>query len=194
MKHKRFAATALMAIAATGIAAGTGYAASAEPAPIEQVQPAKPQFQGQEQGVDYKVTMAEIGNQIITEVTGGRFGLDAATKTVALRNTAGDTVFQVPLVGEWEGKPYELAAAVDNDGGKLTLSPVSAPAGTIKDISSQEWFMAELQRASLGALIGGIIGFFVLGVGAIPGAIIGLLIAGGQPLIASGSAYFSGQP
>ncbi|PSK26555.1 hypothetical protein D6158_36300 [Nocardia seriolae] len=92
------------------------------------------------------------------------------------------------------GKKVELAAAIDNDGRQLTLTPVSAPNMTVKDISSQDWFFSELQHAALGAVIGGIIGFLFVGIGAPFGALIGLLVAGGQPLIDSGSAYFSGQP
>ncbi|MTL14247.1 hypothetical protein GL307_22650 [Nocardia seriolae] len=193
MKYRKFATTALIAAAATGIAAGTGYAAPADPAPAVQAQPAA-QVQGAQQGVDYVVTVAEAGNGIITRVTGGQFGLSADGKSVALRNQDGVVVTQVNLSSEVAGKKVELAAAIDNDARQRTLTPGRAPNMTVKDISSQDWFFSELQHAALGAVIGGIIGFLFVGIGAPFGALIGLLVAGGQPLIDSGSAYFSGQP
>ncbi|MFJ4653422.1 hypothetical protein ACIP5Y_19335 [Nocardia sp. NPDC088792] len=191
MKYTKFVATAFVAAAATGIAAGTGYAAPADPAPA--VQQAAPTVQGTDHGVDYTVAVSNA-NDIVTQVTGGQFSLDATGKTVLLKNQAGDVVTQVPLVGALAGKQYGLIAAIDNDGSKLTLTSVSAPLSSAQDIDSQGWFFSELQHAALGGVIGGILGAFLFGIGAIPGAIIGLLIAGGQPLIDSGSAYFSGQP
>lgn len=191
MKYTKFVATAFVAAAATGIAAGTGYAAPADPAPA--VQQAAPTVQGTDHGVDYTVAVSNA-NDIVTQVTGGQFSLDATGKTVLLKNQAGDVVTQVPLAGALAGKQYGLTAAIDNDGSKLTLTSVSAPLSSAQDIDSQGWFFSELQHAALGGVIGGILGAFLFGIGAIPGAIIGLLIAGGQPLIDSGSAYFSGQP
>ncbi|MFI1920412.1 hypothetical protein [Nocardia sp. NPDC020380] len=191
MKYTKFVATAFVAAAATGIAAGTGYAAPVDAAPA--VQSAAPTVQGTDHGVDYTVAVNDA-NGFVTQVTGGQFSLDATGKTVLLKNQAGDVVTQVPLNGALAGKQYGLTAAIDNDGSKLTLTSVSAPLASAQDIDSQGWFFSELQHAALGAVIGGIIGFFFLGIGAPIGALIGLLIAGGQPLIDSGSAYFSGQP
>ncbi|MEV6772095.1 hypothetical protein AB0N05_26055 [Nocardia sp. NPDC051030] len=194
MKYKKFAAIAMLAVAATGIASGTSAAAPVDPAPVVQDQQVAPQVQGKQQGVDYIVKLAEVGNGVITQVTGGQFSLDSTGKKVVLKNEAGVVVTQVALAGELQGKPVELAAGIDNDGKQLTLTPVTAPLVTAKEIGSQEWFFSELQHAALGGVIGAIIGAFFLGIGLPFGALIGLLVAGGQPLIDSGSAYFSGQP
>jgi len=94
----------------------------------------------------------------------------------------------------------QIAATVDESGTKLTLTP-QAEVIAVQDISAQQWFFDELQRASLGAavgaVIGGLIGLFGFVVGVIPGAaigaVIGLLVAGGPALVDSGSAYFSGR-
>ncbi|WP_067686509.1 hypothetical protein [Nocardia jejuensis] len=193
-QYSKVAATAFLAVAATGIAAGTGYAVPVEPAPAVQDQKPLNQVQGAQQGVDYTVKLAEVGNGIITQVTGGQFGLDAAGKNVVLTNEAGVVVTKVALAGEISGKPVELRADVANDGRQLTLTPVTDTLITAKEIGSQEWFFSELQHAALGGVIGAIIGAFFFGVGLPFGALIGLLIAGGQPLIDSGSAYFQGQP
>ncbi|NNH69255.1 hypothetical protein HLB23_05115 [Nocardia uniformis] len=194
MKYRKFASVAMMAIAATGIASGTSYGAPAEPAPaVVQVAPAS-EAQGQDQGVDYSVRLAESGNTVVTQVTGGAFSLDADAKAVTLKNQEGLVVAQVPLIGKVGQQEIALTAAIDNDGRQLSLTAPKADDVSVKFIGSQEWFFSELQRASLGALIGAIIGAFFFGIGLPFGALIGLLIAGGQPLIDSGIAYFSGQP
>ncbi|MCP2315453.1 hypothetical protein APR12_000786 [Nocardia amikacinitolerans] len=201
MKYKKFAATALLAVAATGVTAGTTYAAPAEP-PAAQEQTALA-AQGEDQGVGYTARLADAGKSILTTVTGGAFTLDADGKAVTLKNDAGEVVTTIPLAAREasNGAPVEIAAAIDADGKSLTLTP-KADVVAVQDIGAQEWFFAELQRASLGAavgaVIGGLIGLLGLVVGVIPGAIIGgvigLLVAGGPALLNAGIAYFSGQP
>ncbi|MEC3917251.1 hypothetical protein [Nocardia sp. CDC160] len=193
MKYTKFVATAFIAVAATGVAAGTSYAAPADPAPAVQEQ-AAPQVKGSQQGVDYVVQLAQDGGSIITQVTGGRITVNAATKSMEVRNDDGALVTKLNLSSVIDGKNVDLAAAVDNDGREVTLTPINAPITNVKDISSQEWFFSELQHAALGGVIGAIVGALFFGIGLPFGALIGLLIAGGQPLIDSGSAYFSGQP
>ncbi|MGW4247553.1 hypothetical protein [Nocardia sp. NPDC004722] len=190
MKYTKIVATAFVAAAATGIAAGTGYAAPVDPAPA--VQAADSTLRGSEQGVDYSVVVNDA-NAIVTQVSGGQFTLDSAAQTVLLKNQAGDVVTRVPLNGVLAGKQYGLTAAIDQSGNQLTLTSVSAPLASAKDISAADDFFGQLQHAAIGGIIGGILGAFLFGIGAIPGAIIGLLVVGGQPLIDSGSAMLSGQ-
>ncbi|MBF6170548.1 DUF456 domain-containing protein [Nocardia blacklockiae] len=199
MKYKKFAATALIAIAATGIAAGTSYAQPA--APAGQEQQATPSVQGEDRGVGYVTQLDAAAKSVVTTVTGGAFTLDDSAKVVSLTNAAGETVMQYPLAVQSGDQKREVAAAIDEDGRRLTLTPTAGSVAQIKDVSAQEWFFAELQHASLGAavgaVIGALIGFFFLGFGLIPGAligaVIGLLVAGGPSLIDAGQAYFAGQ-
>ncbi|WP_433206242.1 hypothetical protein ACQP1G_19530 [Nocardia sp. CA-107356] len=196
MKYKKFAATAMMAVAATGIAAGTSGAAPAAPAPAVQNQ-AAPAVQGEDHGVNYAVQL--VDKSIVAAVTGGAFSLDADQKYVSVKNTEGAVVTSIPLQAKVGDQLIPIAATIDASAQKLTLTPdvkptASATAASAEAISSQEWFFSELQRASLGAVIGGIIGFFFFGIGLPVGALIGLLIAGGPNLINAGIAYFSGQP
>ncbi|WP_435592398.1 hypothetical protein [Nocardia sp. bgisy118] len=201
MKYKKFAATALLAVAATGVTAGTTYAAPAD-APAAQEQAAL-SAQGVDHGVGYTAALADAGKSIVTTVTGGAFSLDADGKAVTLKNDAGEVVTSIPLAAREasNGAAVEIAAALDATGQTLTLTP-KADVVAVQDVSAQEWFFAELQRASLGAavgaVIGGLIGLLGLVVGVIPGAIIGgvigLLVAGGPSLLNAGMAYFSGQP
>ncbi|MFC8045997.1 hypothetical protein [Nocardia sp. NPDC057353] len=200
MKYSKFAATALLAAAATGIASGTSYAAPV-PAPAEQQQATSPSVQGQDKGIDYAVALADAGKSIVTTVTGGAFSLDADGQAVTLTNAAGEVVTSIPLSGKAQGQEVAIGAAVAADGSSLTLTPVAGSVGGIKDISSQDWFFAELQRASLGAAVGavigallGLIGIVTIIPGAVIGGVIGLLVAGGPSLLNAGAAYFSGQP
>ncbi len=200
MNVSKFAATALIAVAATGITAGAAYAEPV-PAPAPAQSEAVPSVQGADHGVGYISRLADAGKSVVTTVTGGKFSLDTDGKSVTLADNAGQVVTRFPLTVQPSGEKVEIAAAIDADGSQLTLAPKAATV-TAKDISSQEWFFAELQRASLGAAVGAVIGGLIgliLGVfplipGAALGAVIGLLVAGGQPLIDSGIAYFSGQP
>ncbi|WP_054813122.1 hypothetical protein [Nocardia arizonensis] len=196
MKYKKFAATALMAVAATGIAAGTAGAAPTVPAPAVQNQ-AAPAVQGTDQGVNYAVQL--VDKSIVAAVTGGAFSLDSDGKSVSVKNADGQLVTSIPLQARVGDQLIAIAATIDPSARQLTLTPAATPtadavAAHAQAISSQEWFFAELQRASLGAVIGGIIGFFFFGIGLPVGALIGLLIAGGPNLINAGIAYFSGQP
>jgi hypothetical protein len=201
MRFTTFAATALIATAATGIAAATGYAEPPAPAAPGQVQTQHTSsVQGQDHGVNYVTTIANSGKSVVTTVTGGKFNLNTANNTVVLTNGQNQVVMQYPLTAQAAGKTSQIAAAIDNAGARLTLTPQGGAVAQVQNISGQDWFFSELQHAALGAAVGAVIGvlvgFFFLGIGFIPGAligaVIGLLVAGGQPLIDSGFAYFSG--
>ncbi|HLS78477.1 MAG TPA: hypothetical protein VK083_16975 [Nocardia sp.] len=200
MNYKKTAATALMAIAAMGVATGTSYADPAVPPAASEE--ATLSANGTEKGVDYSAVIADAGRSIVTTVTGGAWSLDADGEAVTLTNAAGEEVTRIPLTAQQatDGAAVQIAATVDESGTKLTLTP-QAEVIAVQDISAQQWFFDELQRASLGAavgaVIGGLIGLFGFVVGVIPGAaigaVIGLLVAGGPALVDSGSAYFSGR-
>lgn len=205
MRYKKFAATALLAVAATGVAAGTSYAAPVPPAAQDQAA-AAPTVTGTDQGVGYALQLSDAGKSVVTSVTGGAFSVDTDNRSVTLKNAGGETVTTIPLTATAKGQEVHIAAAVADEGRQLTLTPQVAPTANApvaaEFIGAQEWFFAELQRASLGALVGGLIGaavgivFFGVGIlpGAVLGALIGLAVAGGPSLLNAGIAYFSGQP
>ncbi|WP_280494001.1 hypothetical protein [Nocardia asiatica] len=205
MRYKKFAATALLAVAATGVTAGTAYADPTPPAAQDQAA-AAPAVTGTDQGVGYALQLADAGKSVVTSVTGGAFSVDTANQSVTLRNSAGETVTSIPLTATAKGQEVRIAAAVADEGRQLTLTPQVEPTANApvaaEFIGAQEWFFAELQRAALGALVGGLIGaaigivFFGVGIlpGAVLGALIGLAVAGGPSLLNAGIAYFSGQP
>ncbi|WP_280438320.1 hypothetical protein [Nocardia carnea] len=127
MKYKQFAATAIMAAAATGIAAGTGYAAPVPAAPaVEQQANAALEVTGHDRGADYTLALAEAGKSLVTTVSGGAFGLDAANRAVVLRNAAGERLTSIPL-SQQTGGQLIAATTVDEDSSRLTVTPQATP-------------------------------------------------------------------
>ena len=182
--------TVTAALAAAAVAVATGSTASAEPVSPA---PAVAQYQGADQGIDYKLFLSDAGNAITTTVGAGAFAL--AGDTVTLTDDSGALIAQIPLVHQAD-QQLTVAPSIADNGRTLTLVP-NANGAALADIDAQQWFYYELNRAApgaaVGALIGAAIGVFFLGIGIIPGAaigaLIGLLVAGGQPLIDSGFAF-----
>jgi hypothetical protein len=204
MRITKVTATAVLAIGATAVAAGTAYAQPVEnhPAAAAHVREAAPRaVAGVDHGVAYHTTLSADGRSIVSTIDAGSFRLSADRKTITVNDAQGRVFGVVPTGVRVGDARLAFAPSVSASGDRLTLTPIGQQLH-LKDINSQQWFFYELQRASLGALVGGIIGFAVgvLGffVGAIPGAVIGAiigeLVAGGQPLIDAGFAYFSGRP
>ncbi|WP_280424142.1 hypothetical protein [Nocardia carnea] len=128
MKYKKFAATAIMAAAATGIAAGTGYAAPVPAAPaVEQQANAAPEVTGHDRGADYTLALAEAGKSLVTTVSGGAFGLDAANRAVVLGNAAGERLTSIPLSQQTGGQVIAAATTIDEDSSRLTVTPQATP-------------------------------------------------------------------
>ncbi|MBJ8343473.1 DUF6861 domain-containing protein [Antrihabitans sp. YC2-6] len=193
MKIRKLAATAVLAVATLGLAAGTAHG---EPAGLT-----APAYSGASHGLAYETALTNDGTSISTTLDSGTFAMNGDAVTIA--DAAGNVIERLPLVFQVRGQELPIAAQIANDGRTLTMTPTGVSNPAIHDVGSQQWFISELQRAAVpgalvGAIIGGIIGFFFFGIGVIPGAIIGgligLFVAGGQPLIDSGFAYFSGQP
>ncbi|KAA0021305.1 hypothetical protein [Antrihabitans cavernicola] len=191
MHIRKFAAVAVMAIAAVGITAGTANAQPAELAP--------PAVAGVDHGIAYKTLLTDAGKAVTTTIDAGTFSLSRDASSVTLADKNGGVVAQIPLTFQVADRQVSAVPTIDPSGQSLTLTPTHV---ALQDIGSQQWFFGELQRASTGALVGALIGAAIgvifLGIGFIPGGLIGagigLLVAGGQPLIDSGFAYFGGQP
>lgn len=190
MHIKKLAAVAVMAAATVGITAGTASAAPAQTLPA---------VSGVDHGISYKTLLTDAGKAVTTTVDAGTFSLSRDASTVTLADRNGAVVASIPLTFQYADRQFSAVPAIADNGQSLTLTAKDV---ALQDINSQQRFFDQLQRASLGAAVGAVIGaalgFFFLFAGAIPGAIvgagIGLLVAGGQPLIDSGIAYFSGQP
>ncbi|MFI6868186.1 hypothetical protein [Nocardia sp. NPDC050406] len=210
MRVEKFAATALLAIAATTIASGTVHAAPAAQ-PTESIhQPVL--LRGDDHGVTFTSQLTADSGAVTTVLDTGTFALSATGDAIAVSDAQGRGIATVPLTYRAHGLDIALRPTIEKAGKELTLRPASVAPEAVREVAlrdigtAEERWNAELQRASFGALIGGAIGllislpifgllFFPVVLAAIAvGAGIGLLAAGGQPLIDAGIAHFGGQP
>ncbi|WP_454197857.1 hypothetical protein [Nocardia sp. Marseille-Q1738] len=184
MRVNRFAATALLAVGATGIATGVANAQPADPAQVS--------VHGVEQGVGFTSAPAPDGSAVVTTVEAGSFALTADAEAVELRDGAGQVITTLPLAFQSSGATYGLAPTITDAGRTLTVTPVGAPAATERlnqFVNEQETLARKQHNAGVGALIGAgigaVIGFFLGGVGALVtvpiGAGIGALIGFATP-------------
>ncbi|RBO93617.1 hypothetical protein [Nocardia puris] len=187
MRVKKFTATAVLAIGATGLAAGAVHAQPSSPAD------APVSVHGVDRGVTYAAAPTANGTGIVTTVTGGAFSVSGDAKAVTLTDAAGQVVATLPLGFHAHGQTFGLSPAITDAGRTLTLTPVNAPAATtqhLAQIAEPDDTVARKQyNAGIGALIGAgigaVIGFFLGGVGALVtvpiGAGIGALIGFATP-------------
>ncbi|WP_067890168.1 hypothetical protein [Nocardia vaccinii] len=181
MRAKKFAATALLAIGATGVTAGV---VQAQP-----VTPAATGIQGADHGVQYSVAPTADHTGVAATVAAGRFALAPDARSVTLTDAAGAVVATVPLGLRSAAGIVGLTPRIGNDGRTLTLTPQSASSNIVKSIDDADTTARKQYNAGVGALIGAgigaVIGFFLGGVGAlvtIPlGAGIGALIGYSTP-------------
>ncbi|MET7768848.1 hypothetical protein [Nocardia sp. NPDC005366] len=182
MRANKFAATALLAIGATGITAG---AVQAQPVPDTGVG-----VHGVEHGIGYVAAATADGTGVATTVEAGRFTLASDAASVTLADGAGNVVTTIPLGLSAAGQTVALTARIDAEGRTLTLTPQSATAQTAQTIDEASDTLARKQyNAGIGALvgagIGAVLGFFLGGVGALVtvpiGAGIGALIGYSTP-------------
>ncbi|WP_280234646.1 hypothetical protein [Nocardia cyriacigeorgica] len=206
MKFGTFAATAVVAVAAIGISAGTAH--SKPPKVSEELR-----AQGVEQGIDYTTTTDRAGRTITTKVDDGRFEVVAdeqgAGERAVLKSEDGAVVAEIPLAYEISGSRMTVAHEIADDGRELTLTtkPSAEEIGEMRPISSMSRLVAELEKnvvgvvagAVIGGLVGAVIGmgFFTLltgPIGAVVGGLAGGVIMGGQPFTDAILAVLNGQP
>ncbi|WP_024803416.1 hypothetical protein [Nocardia sp. BMG51109] len=182
MRAKRFAATALLAVGATGLTAGVVQAA---PAPA-----AEAGISGVDHGIEYIAAPTADHTGVTTTVAAGSFALTHDGQAVTLTDVAGREVVTVPLAVQAAGATVALTPQIGADGRALTLTPQSDGTQVAQNIGEAEDTIARKQQnAVVGALIGGgigaVIGFFLGGVGALitvpVGAGIGALIGYSTP-------------
>ncbi|MFE3444440.1 hypothetical protein ACFXNW_15535 [Nocardia sp. NPDC059180] len=206
MKFGTFAATAVVAVAAIGISAGTAHS---KPQTVTE----ELRTQGVEQGIDYTTTADRSGRKITTKVEDGKFEVVADEKSdterAVLKSDKGDVVAEIPLAYEISGSRVTVAHEIADNGRELTLTtkPSAKEIGEMRPISSMSRLVAELEKnvvgvvagAVIGGLIGAVIGmgFFTLltgPIGAVVGGLAGGAIMGGQPFVDAILAVLNGQP
>ncbi|MEV0250158.1 hypothetical protein AB0H76_26420 [Nocardia sp. NPDC050712] len=128
---------------------------------------------------------------VTTDLTGGTFAPDPGGRRIEVSNQQGAVVDSFPLRYQVNGQVFDLAPAIEQNGSRLTLTPVGLPIEESRRAELPVHFAdyaQELSRhqynaavgALIGAAVGGLIGFFLLPLfGEIPGALLGGLIGAG---------------
>ncbi|AUS30842.1 MULTISPECIES: hypothetical protein [Rhodococcus] len=196
---RKAAAVAAMTIAATGIAAGTSYAAP-------------------ETSPDVSYTAEVVDQAVVTTIDAGAFRVSGDGTHVDLQNSQGATLVSLPLAFNLGDVQFPFDETVSEDGKTLTLKPNLDPASSKpksvaaeftpvaspdEDQKAIEKFQSQLGLATqigsltgtiVGAVIGCIVGLPGLVVGCLPGMVTGAGIGGvaGTILAGGGTAVVAG--
>ncbi|WP_227997224.1 hypothetical protein [Nocardia australiensis] len=203
MKFGTFAAaTTLLAVVATGIAAGT---VNAEPIAITR----EISTSGVDQGVGYRATLSDVAGVLTTAVDGGKFEVTDNGTKVSLKSDSGAVVAEVPLTFDVSGSHLSVAQEIRDNGRTLALTPkpTAKDIGEMQSISSMARLIEELNKNVIGVVAGGVLGGLIgaivgLGffsiitgpIGLVIGAIAGGYAMGGQSFMDAMTAVVSGQP
>lgn len=205
MKFGKITTAVFLAVTAVGITAAT---ANGQPA-VATEQPAVVASggvtSGVAQGINYNTTVSPVDKTITWSVDSGRFQLTEDGSAVALIADNGATVDQVALKSEVAGLPIAVAQEISADGRSVKLAASMTPEDTtelqnvaeLKDISSYDRLMEQVNKNLPGIAIGGIIGAFIpfLWLITIPaGMLIGGYVMGGQEFLDAVIAFATGQP
>ncbi|WP_067821670.1 hypothetical protein [Nocardia inohanensis] len=179
MRIAKFAATAMLSVAALCVATVTAHG---EPAV------AQPGISGVDRGVGYQISLAQDRSAVTTTLTAGHFEL--AGGTVNILGTGGEVLAALPMTYQAADRTVHVVPEIDSGGTTLTVRPesmadIAAPTtqvSALADVASAGNIVA---GAVLGCLVGVLIGiwFFLIGaiVGCGVGGLIGAIIAGDNP-------------
>lgn len=192
MKAYKLAVTALMAIVATGITAGTSYA---QPTDV-----AAPAISRVDNGVAYTAGLSPDHRGVTTTLASGRFELSRDGSSVTATAPDGSLLARVPMTVQAAGRAFRLSSQIDSTGKTLTVRSVDVPNVAVSDVQAFRDDVAKVQAVTnaqpvvakdvvllgcgpglvAGAIIGGVIGAFIgllfLGVGIVVGLPLGVVI------------------
>jgi hypothetical protein len=205
MKFGKFAATALIAVATVGIAAGTANAnpptstpPAAAPATAPVTKAKEITASGVDHGVTYHATLSDLSRKLTTVVDHGRFVLAENGTEVDLKSASGNALATVPLSYKFDGSTVHVAQQISADGHQLVLVPQASAKeiGSLQPVNSMARLTAEINKNIVGVVAGGVIGGLIGAVcglfwlswltgpiGLLVGAIAGGYIMGGQPFL-----------
>ncbi|WP_174185810.1 hypothetical protein [Nocardia barduliensis] len=203
MRIYRFTATTLTALAATAL---TTSAAHAQPSPAD----APLDLRGSFHQIAYEVAATEDRRAAVATIQDGTFASTHDGRVVTVSDREGNVVAALPMTLRIGDQRVALRPVLEDAGHRLTIAPVAMTDAPLRDISAQERFYAEAEKAmptilagaGIGAAIGFIVGFplglFVLDfitvpaaavAGAAIGAMAGYVVGGGQPAVDAALAY-----
>lgn len=169
MNIRKLVATAVLTIAATGVAAATAHG---------QAEVADAAFTGVDHGVAYTAAVAPDHSSATLTLASGKFVL-TPDQGISVLAPDGSVVATVPTtLQSVSGQQVQVAPEVNAAATTLTLTPVGA--ATPEPGAPQ--FIGDAGTTVAGVLIGCAIGFLIglifAIIGAIPGCIIGGIIGG----------------
>lgn len=164
MKIKKFLATAILAIAATGITTVTANGQAGVASDVNVHANAGP--------VAYTTTLAADHSSALVRLASGRFSLGPDAVAVTAAN--GTVVGTIPTTVQAQtGQTYTVAPSLDSTGRVLTLTPVSHVPG-LHQVDHHGFSI--VAGAAIGCVIGILIGIWFFLVGAIIGCAVGAVI------------------
>lgn len=170
MRIGKASAVSVLMIAAMGV--GTG---------IAQANPAPP-------SVNYQTTVGPDGRSVHTTLDNGTFRIASTGNAIDVVDASGTTLVSLPMAYSTHGTAFPIAAAIDDGGRALTLTPdVADVAGTLQNVDARgdayQNMIVQWQRgwsndggvqAGIGTALGAVVGCLLAVVAAcIPGAVIG---------------------
>ncbi|MFD3746027.1 hypothetical protein [Nocardia sp. NPDC058633] len=205
MKFGKITTAVFMAVAAVGITAATAHGGPAVATEQPGVVASGGVTSGVTHGINYQTTVSPADKSVTWAVDSGKFALSADGASVLLQTADGVTVDQAPLRSEVAGLPIAVNQQISADGRTVTLTSTMTPEDSaklrnvadLKDISSYDRLMEQVNKNLPGIVIGGIIGAFFpfLWLFTIPaGMVIGGYVMGGQAFLDAVIAFATGQP
>ncbi|WP_051407023.1 DUF456 domain-containing protein [Nocardia sp. CNY236] len=165
VNFRKYAATAMLAIGTTAIAAGTAHGTPTAETVLAD--------QGIDHGIQYE-SVLDSDARLVTTVADGRFELTEGA--VTLSDEDGALVATIPLAHEIANDTVTLEPVVADDGRRLELTNSALPSGTNIGYAADQYRLQRAgEAAGIGALIGALIGLPLL-IGIIPGAVFGALL------------------
>lgn len=205
MKFAKITTAAFLAVTAVGITAATANGqptvATEQPAVVVPGGAAS----GVNHGIGYTTAVSPSDKTITWAVDRGRFEVAGDGSAVQLVADDGTTVDRTPLRSEVAGLPIAITPTISQDGRTVTLAAsmsqddsakLQSIAG-LKDISSYDRLVEQVNKNLPGVIVGGLIGSFVpfLWIITIPvGAVVGGYVMGGQEFLDAVTAFATGQP
>ncbi|NNH69238.1 hypothetical protein HLB23_05030 [Nocardia uniformis] len=176
MSIAKFTATALLSIAALGVAATTAHG---------EIGVAGPGISGVDRGVEYTTTLAPDRGAVTTTLASGRF--EVGHDSVIVLAPDGAAVGAIPTTYQLADRAVQVVPHLDATGTTLTVTPANAAdvaAPNLETVALQN--VADAGSIVAGALIGCVVGivigiwFFFVGaiIGCGVGGLLGAIIAG----------------
>ncbi|WP_412016147.1 hypothetical protein [Nocardia sp. KC 131] len=200
MKLGKTTAAVLVTASAMAVTMATAHAGPAAPTETRW----EATISGVDNGIGYRIVVSPADEVVTATVENGSFEL-AGNGAVMLETSDGAAVLEVPRSYAADGRSITMAHHIAADGRTLTLTPPVEGVAQVKDISSYDRLVEQINKNMPGvvggAIVGGLLGaclFLIWGVsiplGVLVGGTVGGSIMGGPEFFNAVQAFVTGQP